>query len=84
MDEYEDEGPFGDHTGFYNSVEKFPVFTVRAITLRRNPIYLSTYTGRPPDEPSVLGEAMNDVFVPFLIQQFPEELLPQYPARQET
>ena len=72
LDEYEDEGPFGDHTGFYNSVEKFPVFTVSAITLRRNPIYLSTYTGRPPDEPSVLGEAMNDIFVPFLIQQFPE------------
>ncbi len=72
LDQYDDEGPFGDHTGFYNSVEKFPVFTVSAITLRRDPIYLSTYTGRPPDEPSVLGEAMNDIFVPFLTQQFPE------------
>ena len=72
LNDYDDEGPFGDHTGFYNSVEKFPVFTVSAITLRRDPIYLSTYTGRPPDEPSVLGEAMNDIFIPFLTQQFPE------------
>ena len=64
LDEYADEGPFGDHTGYYNSVEKFPVFTVTAITMRKNPIYLSTYTGRPPDEPSVLGEAMNMMFNP--------------------
>jgi len=66
------EGPFGDHTGYYNSVERFPVFKISAITMRRDPIYLSTYTGRPPDEPSVLGEALNDVFVPLLRQQFPE------------
>ncbi len=67
-----DEGPYGDHTGYYNSVEQFPVFTISAITMRKAPIYLSTYTGRPPDEPSVLGEALNDVFVPLLTQQFPE------------
>ena len=60
LDDYGDEGPYGDHTGYYNSVEKFPVFTVSAITMRRDPIYLSTFTGRPPDEPSVLGEALND------------------------
>ncbi|MDH5772971.1 MAG: UbiD family decarboxylase, partial [Rhodospirillaceae bacterium] len=66
------EGPYGDHTGYYNSVEEFPVFTVSAITMRKNPIYLSTFTGRPPDEPSVLGEALNDVFVPLFTQQFPE------------
>ena len=72
LDDYGDEGPYGDHTGYYNSVEKFPVFTVSAITMRRDPIYLSTFTGRPPDEPSVLGEALNDVFVPLLQQQFPE------------
>jgi len=72
LTEYGDEGPYGDHTGYYNAVEPFPVFTVSAITMRRNPIYLSTYTGRPPDEPSVLGEALNDVFVPLLRQQFPE------------
>jgi 4-hydroxy-3-polyprenylbenzoate decarboxylase len=72
LDDYRDEGPFGDHTGYYNAVESFPVFTVSAITMRRDPIYLSTYTGRPPDEPSVLGEALNDVFVPLLTQQFPE------------
>lgn len=72
LDEYADEGPYGDHTGYYNSVEKFPVFTVSAITMRRNPIYLSTFTGRPPDEPSVLGEALNEVFIPLLQQQFPE------------
>ena len=72
LNDYRDEGPFGDHTGFYNSVEKFPVFTVTAITMRRDPIYLSTYTGRPPDEPSVLGEALNEIFVPILRQQFPE------------
>ena len=72
LDEYEDEGPYGDHTGYYNSVEKFPTFTVTAITMRKNPIYLSTYTGRPPDEPSVLGESLNEVFIPLLQQQFPE------------
>ncbi len=70
--DYRDEGPFGDHTGYYNAVEKFPVFTVSAITRRRDPIYLSTFTGRPPDEPSVLGEALNEVFIPLLRQQFPE------------
>jgi 4-hydroxy-3-polyprenylbenzoate decarboxylase len=72
LDRYGDEGPYGDHTGYYNAVETFPVFTVSAITMRRNPIYLSTFTGRPPDEPSILGEALNEVFVPLLIQQFPE------------
>jgi len=72
LDDYGDEGPYGDHTGYYNSVERFPVFRVTAITMRREPIYLSTFTGRPPDEPSVLGEALNDVFVPLLRQQFPE------------
>ena len=72
LSDYADEGPFGDHTGYYNAVEPFPVFTVSAITRRRAPIYLSTYTGRPPDEPSVLGEALNEVFVPLLVQQFPE------------
>jgi len=72
LDDYGDEGPYGDHTGYYNSVERFPVFTVSAITMRRNPIYLSTFTGRPPDEPSVLGEALNEVFIPLFQQQFPE------------
>ncbi len=72
LDDYRDEGPYGDHTGYYNSVEKFPVFTVSAITMRRDPIYLSTYTGRPPDEPSILGEALNEIFVPLLKKQFPE------------
>ncbi|MBN8828687.1 MAG: UbiD family decarboxylase [Sphingobacteriia bacterium] len=72
IDEYMDEGPFGDHTGYYNSVEKFPVFQVTAITMRKDPIYLSTYTGHPPDEPSVLGEALNEVFIPLIQQQFPE------------
>jgi 4-hydroxy-3-polyprenylbenzoate decarboxylase len=72
LDEYGDEGPFGDHTGFYNAVERFPVFRLTAITMRRDPVYLSTYTGRPPDEPSVLGEALNELFVPLLRQQFPE------------
>lgn len=66
------EGPFGDHTGYYNDVEEFPVFHITAITMRRKPIYLSTYTGRPPDEPSVLGEALNEIFVPIIKQQFPE------------
>jgi 4-hydroxy-3-polyprenylbenzoate decarboxylase len=72
LSDYGDEGPYGDHTGYYNAVERFPVFTVSAITRRASPIYLSTFTGRPPDEPSVLGEALNDVFVPLLVQQFPE------------
>lgn len=72
LEEHGDEGPFGDHTGYYNVVEKFPVFTVSAITMRRQPIYLSTHTGRPPDEPSVLGEALNEIFIPLLRQQFPE------------
>ena len=72
LDEYGDEGPFGDHTGYYNAVEPFPVFTVTAMTMRKDPIYLSTYTGRPPDEPSILGEALNEVFIPLIQQQFPE------------
>ena len=66
------EGPFGDHTGYYNEVEPFPVFTIERITHRRNPIYHSTYTGRPPDEPAILGVALNEVFVPLLRKQFPE------------
>lgn len=66
------EGPFGDHTGYYNEAEDFPVFTVDCITHRTNPIYHSTYTGRPPDEPAVLGVALNEVFVPLLQKQFPE------------
>ena len=71
-DEMADEGPFGDHTGYYNEVERFPVFTVEAITHRESPIYHSTYTGRPPDEPAVLGVALNEVFIPILQKQFPE------------
>jgi 4-hydroxy-3-polyprenylbenzoate decarboxylase len=71
-DDVADEGPYGDHTGYYNEVESFPVFTITKITTRENPIYHSTYTGRPPDEPSVLGEALNEVFVPILQKQFPE------------
>jgi 4-hydroxy-3-polyprenylbenzoate decarboxylase len=67
-----DEGPFGDHTGYYNEVERFPVFTVERITQRKDPIYHSTYTGRPPDEPAILGVALNEVFVPILQKQFPE------------
>ena len=67
-----DEGPFGDHTGYYNEVERFPVFTIERITHRDNPIYHSTYTGRPPDEPAILGVALNEVFVPILQKQFPE------------
>ncbi|WP_139974052.1 UbiD family decarboxylase [Ochrobactrum sp. CGA5] len=66
------EGPYGDHTGYYNSVEEFPVMQVTAITMRKNPVYLSTYTGRPPDEPSRLGEVMNELFVPIVRKQFPE------------
>jgi len=71
-DEQADEGPFGDHTGYYNEVERFPVFTIERLTRRARPIYHSTYTGRPPDEPSVLGVALNEVFVPILQKQFPE------------
>jgi 4-hydroxy-3-polyprenylbenzoate decarboxylase len=71
-DEMAEEGPFGDHTGYYNEVEKFPVFTVERITHRKDPIYHSTYTGRPPDEPAILGVALNEVFVPILKKQFPE------------
>jgi len=67
-----EEGPFGDHTGYYNEVESFPVFTIDRITHRKDPIYHSTYTGRPPDEPAVLGVALNEVFVPILQKQFPE------------
>jgi 4-hydroxy-3-polyprenylbenzoate decarboxylase len=66
------EGPFGDHTGYYNEQERFPVFTIERITMRREPIYHSTYTGKPPDEPAVLGVALNEVFVPLLTRQFPE------------
>lgn len=66
------EGPFGDHTGYYNEQEKFPIFTVERMTMRRDPIYHSTYTGKPPDEPAVLGVALNEVFVPLLQKQFPE------------
>jgi 4-hydroxy-3-polyprenylbenzoate decarboxylase len=72
LDEFGNEGPYGDHTGYYNTVEPFPVFRLSAITMRQNPIYLSTFTGRPPDEPSILGEALNEVFIPLLQQQFPE------------
>jgi len=71
-DEMADEGPFGDHTGYYNEVERFPVFTIERITHRKDPIYHSTYTGRPPDEPAILGVALNEVFVPILQKQFPE------------
>jgi 4-hydroxy-3-polyprenylbenzoate decarboxylase len=71
-DDMADEGPFGDHTGYYNEVDRFPVFTIDRITHRRDPIYHSTYTGRPPDEPAVLGVALNEVFVPILQKQFPE------------
>jgi len=66
------EGPFGDHTGYYNEVERFPVLTIERITLRRDPIYHSTYTGKPPDEPAMLGVALNEVFVPLLQRQYPE------------
>lgn len=71
-DDVAEEGPFGDHTGYYNEVETFPVFTIERITHRTKPIYHSTYTGRPPDEPAVLGAALNEVFVPILRKQFPE------------
>ena len=66
------EGPFGDHTGYYNEQDRFPVFTVERITNRDNPLYHSTYTGKPPDEPAILGVALNEVFVPLLVRQFPE------------
>ncbi len=66
------EGPHGDHTGYYNDAERFPVLRVERITLRRSPIYHSTYTGKPPDEPAMLGVALNEVFVPLLVKQFPE------------
>jgi len=67
-----DEGPHGDHTGYYNEVERFPVMTVERITMRRSPVYHSTYTGKPPDEPAMLGVALNEIFVPLLTKQFPE------------
>jgi 4-hydroxy-3-polyprenylbenzoate decarboxylase len=66
------EGPFGDHTGYYNEVDRFPVFSIERLTSRQQPIYHSTYTGRPPDEPAILGVALNEVFVPILQKQFPE------------
>jgi 4-hydroxy-3-polyprenylbenzoate decarboxylase len=66
------EGPFGDHTGYYNEQEWFPVFTVDRITMRQNPIYHSTYTGKPPDEPAILGLALNELFIPLLQRQYPE------------
>jgi len=71
-DETAPEGPFGDHTGYYNEVDEFPVFTIERITQRQAPLYHSTFTGRPPDEPAVLGVALNEVFVPILQKQFPE------------
>ncbi|MDX8414517.1 MAG: 4-hydroxy-3-polyprenylbenzoate decarboxylase [Mariprofundales bacterium] len=72
MEEYAEEGPFGDHTGYYNETDLFPVFTVESISMRRDAIYHSTYTGKPPDEPAVLGMAFNEIFVPILRKQFPE------------
>jgi 4-hydroxy-3-polyprenylbenzoate decarboxylase len=71
-DETAEEGPHGDHTGYYNEAERFPVFTVERIASRRSPIYHSTYTGKPPDEPAILGMALNELFVPLLVRQFPE------------
>jgi len=71
-DDFAEEGPYGDHTGYYNEVETFPVFTIEKITHRKDPIYHSTYTGRPPDEPAVLGVALNEVFIPLLQKQYPE------------
>ena len=71
-DEFAPEGPYGDHTGYYNEVADFPVFTIERITQRQAPIYHSTYTGRPPDEPAILGVALNEVFIPILQKQFPE------------
>jgi len=72
LDEYAEEGPFGDHTGYYNETEMFPVFTVETMSMRSDAIYHSTHTGKPPDEPAVLGLAFNEVFVPILKKQFPE------------
>ncbi len=72
FDEYADEGPFGDHTGYYNEIERFPVFTVESMSMRSDAIYHSTHTGKPPDEPAILGLAFNEVFVPILKKQFPE------------
>jgi 4-hydroxy-3-polyprenylbenzoate decarboxylase len=72
--EIAEEGPFGDHTGYYNEVERFPVMIIERITMRRDPIYHSTYTGKPPDEPAILGVALNELFVPLLSKQFPEIL----------
>lgn len=72
LNEYADEGPYGDHTGYYNEVDSFPVMQITAITTKSNAIYLSTYTSRPPDEPSILGEALNELFVPIVQEQFPE------------
>ncbi|ATX78733.1 3-octaprenyl-4hydroxybenzoate decarboxylase [Mariprofundus aestuarium] len=72
LDEYAEEGPFGDHTGYYNETEMFPVFTVETMSMRGDAIYHSTHTGKPPDEPAVLGLAFNEVFVPILKKQFPE------------
>jgi 4-hydroxy-3-polyprenylbenzoate decarboxylase len=71
-DDLAEEGPHGDHTGYYNEIERFPVLTVERITTRRSPIYHSTYTGKPPDEPAILGMALNEVLVPLLVKQFPE------------
>ena len=71
-DDMASEGPYGDHTGYYNEVEQFPVFTIKKITHRKDPIYHSTYTGRPPDEPAILGVALNEVFVPIIQKQYPE------------
>ena len=71
-DEFAEEGPYGDHTGYYNETEMFPVFTIERISHRKDPIYHSTYTGRPPDEPAILGVALNEVFIPILQKQFPE------------
>ena len=71
-DDMAPEGPYGDHTGYYNEVDEFPVFTIERITHRKDPIYHTTYTGRPPDEPAILGVALNEVFVPILQKQFPE------------
>jgi 4-hydroxy-3-polyprenylbenzoate decarboxylase len=73
-DDFAVEGPYGDHTGYYNETERFPVFTVERLTHRQNPLYHSTYTGRPPDEPAILGVALNEVFVPLLQKQYPEIL----------
>ena len=72
LDEYAEEGPYGDHTGYYNETEMFPVFTVETMCMRKDAIYHSTHTGKPPDEPAVLGLAFNEVFVPILKKQFPE------------